>query len=651
MSRTGVVAVLCACVWISSACSTREFGFERDGQMNGIERDGQDYTETFRQNYEVNPGGTLTVDAELGAIHIKSSILNEVDVLVRKRYRATDAGQIRKAFSNVEVGIEQTDNDVRIDVDQIDDNAENWFWQEKTRVEIEVTVPVEFNLDLSTIIDDIQTGMLEGNVTAKTLTGNIRTGPTEGDLRIKSVSGNIVTSRIVGKVHTTTLTGNIEIGPVDGDATVGTNSGDIQTNYVHGKLKTTTLTGNITNRHHTPSSAQEETTIIRDDAEDAGLVEQTQHSFPVEAGGTLMTDNAFASIEIGSWTKNEVSVTVEKRSDVLDEDRARRAFDDIEVKSEKRNNDVYITVDGPDSRRRNQVEIQITVQVPERYNLYLESSGGDIEIHDLRGDIYAKSSGGDVVMGNIRESTVDVRTTGGDIRLESGDADTMMKTSSGDVQIENAGGRTDVQTSGGDIRIEHADGEVDVRTTGGDIQIEHASGRLSIETSGGDIQIENAMEGVDAESEGGDIDIENARGAVTVRTTGGDIDIENVQGSVTAKTLGGDIDIQLTGTDTSNDRSCELESSGGEVKVYLPEDLAATIDAKVHLSISRFWGRGDYRVYSEFDLSGKNNSSRNPTWAWVYGRSGHAKVWGDINGGGDLIRIETTNGNIRIKKL
>ena len=615
MSRTGVVAVLCACVWISSACSTREFGFERDGQMNGIERDGQDYTETFRRNYEVNPGGTLTVDAESGAIHIKSSIQNEVDVLVRKRYRATDADQVRKAFSNVEVGIVQTENDVRIEVDQIDDNAENWFWQEKTRVEIEVTVPVEFNLDLSTVIDDIQTGKLEGNVTAETLTGNIRTGPTEGDLRIKSVSGNIVTSRIVGKVHTTTLTGNIEIGPVDGDATVGTNSGDIQTNYVHGKLKTTTLTGNITNRHHTPSSAQEETTIIRDDAEDAGHVEQTQHSFPVEAGGTLMTDNAFASIEIGSWTKNEVSVTVEKRSDVLDEDRARRAFDDIEVKSEKRNKDVYITVDGPDSRRRNQVEIQITVQVPERYNLYLESSGGDIEIHDLRGDIYAKSSGGDVVMGNIRESTVDVRTTGGD------------------------------------IQIENADGEVDVRTTGGDIQIEHASGRLSIETSRGDIQIENAMEGVDAESEGGDIDIENARGAVTVRTTGGDIDIENVQGSVTAKTLGGDIDIQLTGTDTSNDRSCELESSGGEVKVYLPEDLAATIDAKVHLSISRFWGRGDYRVYSEFDLSGKNNSSRNPTWAWVYGRSGHAKVWGDINGGGDLIRIETTNGNIKIKKL
>ena len=245
MSRTGVVAVLCACVWISSACNTREFGFERDGQMNGIKRDGQDYTETFRQNYEVNPGGTLTVDAELGAIHIKSSILNEVDVLVRKRYRATDAGQIRKAFSNVEVGIEQTDNDVRIDVDRIDDNAENWFWQEKTRVEIEVTVPVEFNLDLSTISDSIETGNIKGDVTAETLSGIVSTGPTEGNLSIETTSGHIRAGRVVGRVHTKTLSGSIEIGPVNGNATLSSTSGRIETEIVKGDLNAETLSGHI----------------------------------------------------------------------------------------------------------------------------------------------------------------------------------------------------------------------------------------------------------------------------------------------------------------------------------------------------------------------------------------------------------------------
>ena len=270
----------------------QEIGFERDEREIEFERDGQDYIDSTRQKYEVNSGGTLTVDAKLASIRIRSSINDEVDVLVRKRFRATDADQVRKAFSNIEVEIKQTYNGVRIEVDWIRyPTYTKWFWQDdwpdRAYVEINVMVPEEYNLDLVTISGDIQTGNIAGNVTAKTLTGDISTGPTRGNLRIKSNSGNIETSRVVGSVHTTTLTGNIEIGPVDGeltvssntgriktgtaeedlhaktltgnietgpvdgDATVGSNSGDIKTSYVRGKLKTTTLSGNITNRNHT----------------------------------------------------------------------------------------------------------------------------------------------------------------------------------------------------------------------------------------------------------------------------------------------------------------------------------------------------------------------------------------------------------------
>ena len=413
------------------------------------------------------------------------------------------------------------------------------------------------------------------------------------------------------------------------------------------------------------TSSAQETTFMRDDT---GYVEQMQHSYPVEPGGTLKTDNGFASIEISSWMKNEVHVTVEKRSEVTAEDRARTVFKEIDVKTEKRNHDVRISVDGPDSYRRNRVSVKITVQVPESYNLDLESSGGDIQIEDLKGTVRARSSGGDVVMGNIREATVDVRTSGGDIRLESGDVDTRMKTSGGDIHIENANGTTEARTSGGDITIEHAHGEVDVWTSGGDIQIENTTGdltatssggdmqienslgSLSLKTSGGDIQIEHAMEGARAESSGGDIDIENARGSVAVHSKGGDIDIENAEGGVTASTTGGDVTVGLTAADSSIDRSCHLKSTGGEVTIYLPEDLAATIDAEVKIGTSGFWKRDDYRVHSDFDLSGNNAESHDRTRARVSGRSGYARVAGDINGGGDLIRIETTNSDIKIRK-
>ncbi len=240
MSRTGFVAILCAGIWISSACSTQEIGLERDGQ---------DFVESTRRNYEVNPDDTLTVDAELGTIHIGSSNKNEVDVLVRKRLKATDTDRVRKAFSNVEVEIKQMDNEIRIEVEQIRNvTSRRWLWQDwqdRVSVDIEVLVPVKFNLDLSTVGDDIQTGNTVGNVTAKTLSGNVTTGPIEGNLYIETTSGNIETSRVVGKVHTYTLSGNIEIGPVNGDATVRSTSGRIETGTVEEDLNAESLSGNI----------------------------------------------------------------------------------------------------------------------------------------------------------------------------------------------------------------------------------------------------------------------------------------------------------------------------------------------------------------------------------------------------------------------
>jgi len=245
MNRTGFVAVLGACIGLSSACSMQK----SSTQEIGLERDGRDHIESIRQHYEVNPGGTLTVNAELGAIHIRSSNTNKADVLVRKRFRATDTDLVRKAFSNIDVKIDQTYSGIRIEVDRIRNiPSKRWFWQDwpdRVSVEIEVLVPVEFNLDLSTVGDDIQTENIEGNVTAKTLSGDITTGPTEGDLSIATVSGNIETSRVVGKVRTITLSGHIEIGPVDGDATVRSNSGRIETGTVEGDLHAKSLTGHI----------------------------------------------------------------------------------------------------------------------------------------------------------------------------------------------------------------------------------------------------------------------------------------------------------------------------------------------------------------------------------------------------------------------
>ena len=396
-------------------------------------------------------------------------------------------------------------------------------------------------------------------------------------------------------------------------------------------------------------SGAQENGIMRDGAY---YVEETAHSYQVDPTGTLTADTGFGSIEISGWAKDEVNVTVEKRLESDSEDRSRRAFEEIEVKTEIREDGVHISVDRPHSLRRNGVSVDIAVQVPENYSLDLKTSGGDINVEDLGGDVRARTSGGDVDIGNIRDAVVDVRTSGGDIQLESAGGDTRMETSGGDIQVENAYGRTDVQTSGGDIQVENAKGELTATSSGGDMQIEHSMGSLTLRTSGGDIQIEHAMAGVRAESSGGDIAIENARGTVDVSSKGGDIDIENADGGVTATTTGGEINVGLTGTESSTDRSCYLKSKGGDVTIYLPEDLAATIDAEIHVVKTGFWGDVSNRIYSAFDLSGNKGGGHTKSRTGIYGGtgSGRASAAGDINGGGDLIRLETSNGDINIRK-
>ena len=300
MSRIGFVAVLYA-VWISSACGTQEIEFERDGRDYTFERDGQDYIEDDRQRFEVNPGGTLTVDAELGTVRIRSSNNDEVDVLVRKRFRATDADQVRKAFSNIEVVIKQTYNGVRIEVDQIrSPTYTKKFWQddwpERVYVEINVVVPEEYNLDLTTIGGDIQTGNIAGNVTAETLTGEISTGPTEGDLSIKSNGGRIVTSSVVGDVHTTTLTGNVDIGPVAGDVMIRSNSGSIETRNIDGDLHAKSLTGRIKigpvdgDVKVYSNSGRIETDIVRGDLH-AGSLSGNIEIGPVDGDATIRSNS------------------------------------------------------------------------------------------------------------------------------------------------------------------------------------------------------------------------------------------------------------------------------------------------------------------------------------------------------------------------
>ncbi len=103
-----------------------------------------------------------------------------------------------------------------------------------------------------------------------------------------------------------------------------------------------------------------------------------------------------------------------------------------------------------------------------------------------------------------------------------------------------------------------------------------------------------------------------------------------------AETAGGDISVEL---DPTNAGKSTIETNGGNIALYLPAGAKATVEAYIRLR-SRDWDDDEdrYDVRSDFKAESHDKDDRAIRARYV------------INGGGKVIKLETTNGNTEIRK-
>ncbi len=217
------------------------------------------HAERIEEQFSVEPGGTLTIDADLGDIRIDTWDENKVDVLVEKWIARYSEAKARRELEDVEVDVSQHANDVRIEV-----NRPGWFKRNRVRVKMTARVPGSFNLDLKTAGGDIEVADLQGNVKAGTAGGDIDIGTiTEGDVKastaggdiqvrgggretaLSTTGGNITVDRAEGGVTARSTGGNIEIGDTGGNVDTKTTGGNIGIGRVQGNVTAKTTGGNV----------------------------------------------------------------------------------------------------------------------------------------------------------------------------------------------------------------------------------------------------------------------------------------------------------------------------------------------------------------------------------------------------------------------
>ena len=240
-----------------------------------------------------------------------------------------------------------------------------------------------------------------------------------------------------------------------------------------------------------------------------------EKNFTVPPGGDLKVQTSGGDINVVTGTGSEVKVTARERINADSEEKADELLKDLTLTIEQQGGNVTATAKYARQAGwhwgSTPVSVSFTVVVPSRYNVDLNTSGGDIRVASIKGHARLRTSGGNLKLDRI-EGEVDGNTSGGDISLSEGMAAVKLSTSGGNIHVERAGGEADLSTSGGDIVIDSVRSRLTATTSGGDIKanIEGAiKGECTLSTSGGNVSVaidRNTAFDLKAHTSGGDVD-------------------------------------------------------------------------------------------------------------------------------------------------
>jgi hypothetical protein len=288
---------------------------------------------------------------------------------------------------------------------------------------------------------------------------------------------------------------------------------------------------------------------------DAKIERTVEKTFTVQPGGTLKVQTSGGNVSVDAGSGNVVKVVAKEKIRADSDAEADEVLKDLELTIEQQGNDVSAVAKYGKKLGSwfgsTPVQVDFIVTVPSRYNTDLKTSGGNVTVGDLAGEMRAKTSGGNVKVGQI-DGTVDAGTSGGNVTLGSCTGDTKLHTSGGNVRAEKIVGRADLETSGGDIRVQLVENTLTAHTSGGNVEAVIGGalkGDCSLGTSGGDVRVKvdkSAGFQLDAATSGGSVRAEG----LTITLDGGGMGKSRISGKVNG---GGPV--------------LKLRTSGGSIRV------------------------------------------------------------------------------------
>jgi hypothetical protein len=347
-----------------------------------------------------------------------------------------------------------------------------------------------------------------------------------------------------------------------------------------------------------------------------------EKKFNVSKGGKLIVDINNGNIHINTWDKNQLVL----KTDADDDGPGNK----LEINQSGNN----ITINGAHNFSGSDLQIS----VPYEFNFQIETDAGTVIFKgNITGNVDVKTSGGDIKSDNIYGS-LDANTFGGNITTMNIKGQTKLNSGGGDIKVGDIEGDLVLKTGGGNVKVGKVNKTLKLRTGGGNISVVEIGNVAEVVTGGGNIIVDKSDNKIEITTGGGDIKLNAPYGEIIARTGSGSIHVQNAFNKMNVNTGSGDAEISLTSAYKGNS---EIKSGNGNVILYLPASIHATVIAKVNS-----WDAGDEEgnnienIKSDFKVSTVDKK----------GDTGQVVAVYQINGGGNNINIYVSNGNVELKK-
>lgn len=273
---------------------------------------------------------------------------------------------------------------------------------------------------------------------------------------------------------------------------------------------------------------------------------------------------------------------------------------------------------------------------PRAIHLDLVTMAGNITVGDIDGNVLLRTAGGSVTAGRIKGNAA-IITQGGFIKAGNIGGDAELRSQGGTLEVGDVGGNAELHTTAGQIRAGNIIGSV---TAEGGRTITIIGGGEVKATTAGDISIGDASR-INAKSGGGNITSRRVRGPFQGHTESGDIRLDSAAAWVEASTGNGNIIVHLVPDNFDGDLHMDLQAGVGDVTVYVPQRLRASIEATVQRPAFQ-----SQQIVSDFPIVPVRPRGLIPNPKFY--TPTHSESL--LNGGGNKIVLHTSLGKITIKK-